>query len=146
MTSISEKMEDYIVKLDIRKFYKSIGTEELRALRDDITQELKTRNATRDYSQQKPMYRYWKGSIIKRRGNALCRYSFCLEPVDADKLPQEVLPMVTTIFFRLLSGAFRKDTCPKIGDVVLLKYRDLKNSPASESFRRSRIIEKVPDK
>lgn len=139
-------MDRYEPKLDIRKLYQSIGTEELRALRDDITQELKARNASRDYSQSKPVYRYWRGKVVRRRGNALCRYSFCLEPVGEDDLPQEVLPLVFSTYFRLMSGSFKKATCPMIGDVVMLKYRVLKNASLDTCYRRSRIICVVPPK
>lgn len=134
------------MKVDLRKFYGSIPTEQLRALRDDIVEELKerAREARKNAVRPKPEFRYWTGKIARRTGDAFCRYRFSVEPTDIDQLPDVVRENVSTKFFSLLSGAFKKDTCPKIGEAVILKYRVLKNSNTQKDFFSSRIIGRVP--
>ena len=63
------------MKVDLRKFYGSIPTEQLRALRDDIVEELKerAREARKNAVRPKPEFRYWTGKIARRTGDAFCR-------------------------------------------------------------------------
>lgn len=136
----------YCLKVDLRKFFESIDTEELRSLRDKVVEEVKNREREerKNMPPARPEYRYWKGKVIRRRGNALSRYGYLLEPVEVNDVPQDVINQFKETYFTMLGGKFKKATCPKIGDEVVLKYRLLKNSPIGTSFRRSRIIAVVP--
>lgn len=141
-----EKVKTYHIKLDLRKFYQSITTEELRALREDIAEELKARarEARKNLPPSKPEYRYWFGKIVRRTGDVFSRYRFAVEPCDIEQLPECVRDRADKLFFSLMSGAFKKDTCPKIGDVVILKYRVCKHKSDSSNFRQSKITDIAP--
>lgn len=141
-----EEVKDYVLKVDLRKFYQSIDTEQLRALRDDISEELKARarEARKNAVRPKPEFRYWTGKITRRTGDVFSRYRFSVEPTDVKQLPEVVRENAATKFFSLMSGAFKKDTCPKIGEAVILKYRVLKKSSTMIDFLSSRIIGRVP--
>jgi hypothetical protein len=136
-----EKVKPYVVKLDLRKFYQSIDTEQLRALRDDIAEELKTRarEARKNQSPSKPEYRYWSGKIVRRTGDVFSRYRFAVEPCDIEQLPECVRDRADKLFFSLMSGSFKKDTCPKIGEIVVLRFRLLKHTSVTTCFGTSRI-------
>lgn len=140
-----EEVKKYILKLNLRKFYQSIGSEELRALRDDITEVLKerAREARRNAQRPKPEFRYWNGRITRRTGDVFSRYRFSVEPCDIEQLPESVRENASTKFFPILSGAFKKDTCPKIGDAVVLKYRVLRKATDFQNFNSSRIVGRV---
>ena len=136
-----EEVNKYVLKLDLRKFYQSIDTEQLRALRDDIANELKerAREARKNLPPSKPEYRYWSGKIVRRTGDVFSRYRFAVEPCDIKQLPECVRDRADKLFFSLMSGAFKKDSCPKIGDVVVLRYRELKHTAVTTCFGTSRI-------
>ena len=143
-------MDDSIftVKFDINQLFPFITTNDLRRLRDTIAEEVKNREREerKNMPPVKPEYRYWQGKVVRRRGNALSRYSFLLEPTDVKDVPQDIIDRHREYYFTPLGGAFKKATCPKIGDVVMLKYRVLKSAPLDTCYRKSRIICVVPPK
>lgn len=136
----------YTPKLNLLKFYESIGTEELRAMRDDITEELKARarEARRNRPPQKPEYRFWQGKITRQIGGVFSRYRFAVIPSDAEQLPECVRDRADKLYYSLMSGEFRKDTCPKVGDDVILRFRVLKRTNIAICFSNSRIFKQVP--
>lgn len=133
-------------KLNLIKFYESIGTEELRAMRDDITEELKARarEARKNRPPQKPEYRFWNGKITRRIGGVFSRYRFAVTPSDIDQLPECVRDKADKLYYSLMSGEFKKDICPKIGDDVILRFRVLKRTNIAICFSNSRIFKQLP--
>ena len=143
-------MEDkgYILKIDIRQFFQSVKTDELRTIRDQIVEEVKRRDREerKNMPPVKPEYKFWSGKVVRRRGNALSRYSFLIEPSKDIDIPKDIIGNLKDTYFTMLGGVFKKATCPKVGDTVMLKYRVLKYKPLESSLRRSRIILVVPPK
>lgn len=145
---MEEVKKEYHVKVDLKKFFGPISTEDLRSMRDAITEVLKARakEARKNRPPSKPEFHYWTGKIVRRTGDAFCRYRFRLELCCPEEVPEELRDKAELIYFPLLSGSFKKDTCPKIGDVVRLKYRVLKRCAASINFSRSKIVGLAPKK
>jgi len=136
----------YCLKMDLRKFFESIDTEELRSLRDEVVEELRRRakEARKNAPPFKPEYSYWTGTVTRRIGNALCRYRYHVDPLNMEEVPEELRKVLASTYFTLMSGVFRKNTCPKVGDRVILKYRVCKQKEAIANFRRSRITDIAP--
>lgn len=143
-----DKEKEYVLKIDVRKFFQSLSTEELRTVRDGIKEELKKRDHARRKNMKppKPEYCVWTGKIVRRIGDVFGRYRFRVEPSNPDELPEAVMEKVGITFFSLQSGAFKKDTCPKIGDVVQVRYRIFKRTSIFTSFSQGKIIGLAPRK
>lgn len=143
-----EEVKDCYIKIDPRVFLPGISTEALRILREEVVAELRKRakEAKKNLPPPKPEYRFWTGKIMRRSGDVFSRYRFRLEPSNPEELPEEVREKAVLMQFPLLSGSFKKDTCPKIGDVVVLKYRVLKRTAIGTCFHQSRIISLAPKK
>ncbi len=141
-----EEAKDYHLKIDLKEFFESVSTENLRFMREAMSNVLKERAKMlkKDMPPAKPEYRFWTGKIVRRTGDVFSRYRFRVSLCNPDELPKELVERATVTFFPLLSGNFRKDTCPKIGDVVQLKYRVLKRTPEAFTFGKSKIIGLVP--
>lgn len=137
--------DKYILKIDIRKFFESISTEELREIRDEAKAILKERakDARRNTPRPKPEYQYWTGRVKRRIGSALCHYKYIVEPENRDGLPIEADEEMAT-YFQLASGSFKKSSCPKVGDKVVCKYRVIKRLNSRACFFRSRVISLAP--
>lgn len=141
-----EEVKDYHLKIDLKKFFESVSTENLRFMRDAMSNVLKERAKMlrKDMPPAKPEYRFWIGKVTRRIGNALCRYRYYVEPLNMEDVPEELRKVVASTYFTLMSGVFRKNTCPKLGDVVILKYRVCKHKSDSSNFRQSRITDIAP--
>lgn len=143
---MEKEVKDCYIQVDPRQFLPGISTEALRVLRDEVVEELRKRakEARKNTPPSKPEYSFWTGKVTRRIGNALCRYRYHVEPLNPEEVPEELRKVVANTYFTLMSGVFRKNTCPKFGDMVILKYRVCKQKDASSNFRRSRITGIAP--